>query len=79
MIEYVGAQFGRQPRRADLVGEHVSAVCVRSPGREQARALVDLGQADGMPGHIAGPNPVSVMIERSQVLTAILHGQALQF
>ena len=50
---------------------------VRQQRANQAQARVDAGDADSVPGYISAPNLVSSFVERSQALTAILHGQAL--
>lgn len=50
---------------------------VRQARADQARARVDAGEAEGMPGHIAGPNPISALVESSATLLAIKNGQAL--
>lgn len=50
---------------------------VRQARMQIAQARVDLGEATGVPGHIAAPNPISSLIERSTTLTAIYRGQAL--
>lgn len=50
---------------------------VKQARTDVARARVDLGQAEGMPHIVSGPNAVSAYVERSQALTAIRHGQAL--
>lgn len=50
---------------------------VRQARSDQARARVDAGEMESMPGHIAGPNPISAMVESSATLLAIKNGQAL--
>ena len=50
---------------------------VRQARTEQAQARVDSGEAAGLPGHIAAPNPISSLVESRSALVALLHGTAL--
>ena len=50
---------------------------VRSARADQWQARVDAGEASAVPGHVAGPNSVSSLVERSAPLMAIMRGEAL--
>ena len=50
---------------------------VRQARADQAQARVDSGEATAVPGHIAAPNSVSSLVERSTALLAVMHGTAL--
>jgi hypothetical protein len=48
---------------------------VRQVRNDAARARVETGEADSVPGRLSAPNVVSSLVERSPALTAILHGK----
>ena len=50
---------------------------VRQARADQWAARVDAGEASAVPGHIAAPNSVSSLVERSSALMAIMRGEAL--
>lgn len=50
---------------------------IRQKRSEAYAARVELGELDAMPGHVAAPNQVSALVERSPALMEILQGRGL--
>jgi hypothetical protein len=52
---------------------------VRQQRSIQAQARVDSGEANSVPGHIAAPNMITVMVDQSQTLRALVREQITGF